>query len=141
MIEDFTFDDEVDTADLDSESRPASTEANVQIFFNEQYLDVPQIVAEMLKHWDYKIEENAKWLVTLLAQSGYTPTLYDRETNPNGLFSVMSKQNRGTIAGIKFFLLRRYGVTASICKDVFKIVTHTKHGWRIAQVHLDALKK
>ena len=95
--------------------------------WNEQSEQFPEIVAEIVLHWD-----DRKWLLKLLNRLGYDPGPYHSQHNPKGIYAT--EPRIFAIAAVRNFLMRAAGVKTAQLRDMFSISQDMGHrNWRLAK--------
>jgi len=67
------------------------------VHWNEQREQFPEIVKEIIAHWD-----DRGWLIKLLNRLGFKGDLYHNRSNPQGIFYAMPEDV--PLAAVRFFL-------------------------------------
>ena len=103
-----------------------------RVHWNNQRDQFPEIVTEIVKHWD-----DREWLERLLNRLGYTAELYDPDKNRKGIFEEHTPvQERPRLTAIREFLLRAAGTTSEKRQQMFRL--HASHQkWHFARTTLD----
>jgi hypothetical protein len=105
--------------------------------FNNQRDQFPEIVTEIVKHWD-----DFLWLEKLLNRLGYNTGLYDAEKNPRGIFERLPAQRSMLLlTPIRRFVMRAAGTKSEKLDRMFRGATYGGRSrdrvWRFSRPTLD----
>lgn len=82
--------------------------------FNNQREQFPEIVDEIVKHWD-----NEEWLKKLVSRLGYELAVYNAETKPTGILTREAKLHIRYLPALRYFVLRAAGVKMELIRGMF----------------------
>lgn len=106
------------------------------VYFRGQREQFPEIVGDIVKHWD-----NIDWLTKLLERMGYNIGMYGPENNPAGIFLYKPESPKalshykGGFVQLRYFLLRAAGIKLEIIHSVFHVDAATGAGNRSRSVN------
>ena len=93
------------------------------VHFNNQREQFPEIVDEIVKHWD-----DHDWLMKLINRLGYTMDIYDSNENPRGVLSSRPVFEKSYLTAMRYIALRAAGIQTILIGDMFRIGTWNHAG-------------